>query len=115
MRVLVAHEAEDVRARVRGVLEPLGHEVRDCGDAADALAACTAWDADVALLDGGLTRKDGVSLLSALKGDTDAYRAAVILIVDGEPELEEALTQLRRGAHDFLVGREMAPAATRAS
>ena len=107
MRVLIAHEEEAVRAHARGVLEPLGHDVHDCGDAVAALAACARWQPDVALVDAELCRRDGLALLSAIKGDSAAYRTSVILVLDGEPAIGEAMEEMRRGAHDFLVGPDM--------
>jgi two-component system cell cycle response regulator len=107
MRVLIAHEQPATRAHAREVLEPLGHDVHDCADATDALAACASWDPDVAIVDAELCRRDGLALLSAIKGDSDAYRTAVILMVDGEHAFEDAMDDLRRGAHDFLVGPDV--------
>jgi two-component system, cell cycle response regulator len=107
MRVLIAHEEASVRASARGVLEPLGHDVHDCGDATDALAACAAWEPDVALVDAELCKRDGLALLSAIKSDSAAYRTSVILILDGAPGIDEAMGDLRRGAHDFLVGPDV--------
>jgi two-component system cell cycle response regulator len=107
MRVLIAHEAAAVRAHARGVLEPLGHDVHDCGDAADALAACCAWEPDVALVDAELCRRDGLALLSAIKSDSAAYRTSVVLVLDGEPAIDEAMEDIRRGAHDFIVGPDV--------
>ena len=110
MRILIAHERDDVRAHARQVLEPFGHDVHVCGDAADALSACSRWEPDVALVDADLCRRDGLMLLSAIKGDSAAYRTSVILVLDGEPALDEAMEDLRRGAHDFLVGPDMGAA-----
>jgi two-component system, cell cycle response regulator len=110
MRILIAHEEAGVRAHARAVLEPLGHDVHDCGDAGEALAACSAWDPDVALVDADLCRRDGKALLSAIKSDGEAFRTAVILVLDGEPALDDALEDLRRGAHDFLVGPDLGSA-----
>ena len=107
MRVLIAHEEARCRAHVREVLEPLGHDVHACADAGEALAACASWAPDVALVDAELCRRDGLALLSAIKRDTDAYRTSVVLVLDGEPAIDDAMDDLRRGAHDFLVGPEM--------
>jgi two-component system, cell cycle response regulator len=110
MRVLVAHSDADVQAHARAVLEPLGHRIHVYSDAGEALAACVTLQPDVALLDAYMCRRDGVSLLSAIKGHGEAFQTAVILVFEREPALGEAISDLRRGAHDFLVGPGMSSA-----
>ena len=102
MKVLVAHAKEQARRTVIEVLEPLGHDVHGFSDAEEALAACSYWEPDVTLVDEELCSADGLTLLSAIKADVDAYRTAVIVIVDGDVGLRGAMEELRRGAHDVL-------------
>jgi two-component system cell cycle response regulator len=102
MKVLVAHAKDDARRAVRELLEPLGHDVHDCACAEEALVACADWAPDVTLVDDELCRRDGMALLTAIKSDVDAYRTAVIVIVDGEVGLADAMDEIRRGAHDVL-------------
>ena len=100
MRVVVAHRREGVRRRFRDVLAGAGHEVMEAGDADAAVARCQKWCPDVAVLDVALC-EDG--LLARLKGDTDAYRTAIVLIERPELDLDTAADALRRGVQDFLV------------
>lgn len=100
MRILIAHAAAGYRERARLLLEPLGHEVRDRPDGPSALAACADWAPDVALV------QRSMDLLGAIKGDSDAYGTAVILLCEEEMTLAESLEAMRSGAHDFLVGAE---------
>jgi two-component system, cell cycle response regulator len=51
-----------------------------------------------------LCRADQQELLAALKGDPEAYRSAVVLLERADLDLDTAVSALRRGAQDFLVG-----------
>ncbi|MEA2322639.1 MAG: two-component system, cell cycle response regulator [Solirubrobacteraceae bacterium] len=101
-RVLLAHPRDDARRGMRATLEPLGCVVDEAGGVDDALAAVRAAPHDVVLL-----HRELGDALSAIKGDPDLFRVAVILV--GEPpDVASVLAALERGAHDVL--REDAPA-----
>ena len=102
MRLLVAHPSATLRARVRAVLEPLGDEVLECSCGADALDACRTEGVEAIVADGALARRGTPSLIAQIKTDPDLYRTALVL-VEGEIGLPEAVVELRRGVHDFLV------------
>jgi diguanylate cyclase (GGDEF)-like protein len=100
MRVVVAHGREGERRRFRDVLAQAGHEVMAAGDADAAVALCLEWSPDVAVVE--VTLCNG-GLVARLKGDTDAFRTAIILVERPELDLETAADALRRGVQDFLV------------
>jgi|SRR5215217_5464878 len=100
MRVVVAHGREGERRRLRDVLIRAGHEVMEAADAAGVIALCGDWGPDVAVLDVTLCQE---GLIGRLKGDTYAFRTAIVLIERPELDLDTAADALRRGVQDFLV------------
>jgi diguanylate cyclase (GGDEF)-like protein len=103
MRVVLAHASPGERRRFRAVLESVGHVVDEAASADEAVARCRDAVPDVALVDVELCRQDGESLLHAIKGDAEAYRAAVVLIERPRLDLSAATAALQRGVQDFLV------------
>jgi diguanylate cyclase (GGDEF)-like protein len=99
MRVLLAHALTPKRRRIERVLADAGHAVVAVDDADAALAACREWRPDVAVLHDRLC----AGLVSRIKGDPDAYRTAVVLIVPAGLDAEEAVRGMRDGVQDFLV------------
>lgn len=84
------------------VLEPRGHEVLEVGEASRVDEQCAAWEPEVALLDAEMSRRAGVSLVSAIKSHQHAFSTAVI-VVTRQLDLDYAEQELRAGAHDFLM------------
>ena len=104
MRVVLAHAVEDTRKRFARVLEMVGHSVLVVGDAREAVDRCRELAPDVVILDVALCTDGGErSLLAELKGDAEAYRAAVLLVERADLRLEAAVDALRGGVQDFLV------------
>lgn len=102
MRVLVAHPSQDVRARARGVLAPIGDEVEECADAEATLHACGRAEPDVLLVDEALRCPGGASLIDRIKRDPDLFQIAVVVLADAV-EVDAVVEGLRRGVHDYLV------------
>ena len=103
MQVVLAHADPGALRRFVGVLTHVGHDVRALASAEEAVEACREQPPDVVLVDVELCGGDGQGLLSALKGDPDAYRSAVLLLERRELDLGAAVSALRGGAQDFLV------------
>jgi len=86
------------------VLSQVGHDVQAVTAAADAIEHCRTRPPDVVLVDVALCNDvGGEALLTALKGDPQAYRSAVVLLERPDLDLDAAVTALRRGVQDFLV------------
>jgi two-component system, cell cycle response regulator len=103
VRVLVAHSQARVRRRLREPLEKAGHQILETDTAAGALAACRRESPEVAVVQAGLRAEDGRSALERLKGDTEAFGVAVVLVQPRDVKLDEAVAALRGGAADLLV------------
>lgn len=101
MKVLVAHRSPDVRASVRSALERIEAHVVEVDRAEAALQACLAEEPEVTLVELGMARADGVSLLSAIKCDPDLFRTSLV-VIDSELDPAATLDALSRGAEDVL-------------
>ncbi len=104
MEVVLAHGDPGVRRRFARVLSQVGHDVRTVDAAGDAVERCRQAPPDVVLVDVALCGDaDGEAMLTALKGDPEAYRSAVVLLERSGLDLDAAVSALRRGVQDFLV------------
>ena len=102
MNVVVAHEDPGTSGRFARVLGGIGHSVQLALDPEDVVARARELRADVVIVDVGLCGDEG-ELLGALKGDPEAFRAAVVVVERAGLDLEAAVEALRRGVQDFLV------------
>jgi two-component system cell cycle response regulator len=101
MKVLVAHRSPDVRASLRAALEQIEAHVVEVEEPEAALAACREEEPAVTLIELGMERSDGVSLLPAIKCDPDLFRTSII-VVDSELDPDTTLEALSGGAEDVL-------------
>lgn len=83
----------------RGLREE-GHTVDHLSDGRDALAAASATDFDVMVLDRMLPGLDGLSLLKALRAAQITTPALFLTAMDG---LQDRIEGLRAGGDDYLV------------
>ena len=102
MNVVVAHADPGTRSRFARVRGAIGHTVAEAADPAEVVARAREQRADGVVVDVGLCGDD-CRLVAALKGDPEAYRAAVIVVEHSGLDLEAAVAALRRGVQDFLV------------
>ena len=103
MRVVLAHASDETRRRFERVLTAVGHDVQAVAGADEAVARCRESAPEVVVLDVALSSGNERSLLAELKGDAEAYRAAVVLVERPDLDLEAAVAALRSGVQDFLV------------
>ena len=83
----------------RGLREE-GHTVDHLSDGRDALAAASATEFDVMVLDRMLPGLDGLSLLKALRAAQITTPALFLTAMDG---LQDRIEGLRAGGDDYLV------------
>jgi two-component system cell cycle response regulator len=102
VNVVIAHASSVTRERFSKVLTEAGHAVTVAADASDTLTLTREQAPDVIVLDESLCG-DTAGLLEALKGDPEAYRAAIVLVERPGLNLATAVSALERGVQDFLV------------
>lgn len=100
MRLLIAEDDEVLLDGIYKVLSRLGYTVDtvSSGDQADAALRTNKFD--LAILDLGLPIKDGLEVLSELRGRKDS---TPVLILTARDSLEDRVKGLNVGADDYMV------------
>ena len=100
VRVLLVEDDLMIAEAVRTALTQDGHLAEWVRDGAAAAAALGASRFDVVLLDLGLPRREGLSVLAELRGRGDA---TPVIIVTARDDVASRVAGLDAGADDYLV------------
>ena len=100
MRLLLVEDDADLRGALRGNLRESQFEVDCMSDGQTALDTLLTHDYDLAIIDLGLPKLDGLSLVRTLRRRS---RGLPILIVTARDALHDRVTGLNSGADDYLV------------
>lgn len=100
MRVLVIEDDPVTAESIQAALERSGHEAETIGDGEDGLERARSGTYDVLIVDRMLPRRDGLSIIEALREDGDTTPA---LILSALGEVDDRVEGLRRGGDDYLV------------
>jgi two-component system OmpR family response regulator len=100
MRILVVEDDEIAAEYVRKGLMEAGHVVDLAGDGELGLEMVKAADYDALILDRMLPKRDGLSVLSAMREDGDA---TPVLILSALGEVDHRVEGLRAGGDDYLA------------
>ena len=100
MRLLLVEDDSMIGAAAQQGLRHEGHTVDWVRDGPQADAALTGSDYDLVLLDLGLPRKDGLSLL---RGWRARHLDVPVLIVTARDAVSDRVAGLDAGADDYLV------------
>ncbi|MGC5171440.1 response regulator [Microbacterium sp. DT81.1] len=99
MRVLVADDDEQLVRALRITLSSHGYQVIAAPDGVSAVTTAAETHPDVVLLDLGMPRLDGVGVIQALRGWTNAP----IIVVSGRTGSAEKIQALDAGADDYVT------------
>jgi DNA-binding response OmpR family regulator len=99
MRVLVVEDERKTASFVRKALQAEGFAVDACGNGDDALVALRATPFDAVVLDIMLPGRDGLSVLSQLRGQKNT---TPVLLLSARGEVNERVAGLNAGADDYL-------------
>jgi DNA-binding NtrC family response regulator len=99
-RVLLVEDEEILRIALGNELRRQGYEVRAAADGEEGLSAVQEEAFDIALLDVRLPRRDGLELLRVLR-ERSPETVAIMMTAYGT--VEEAVTAMKLGAHDYLL------------
>jgi len=80
LRILIADDNVDVAASLQMLLEIQGHEVLAAHDGMDAIEKAGKADIDIALLDIGMPRMNGIEAARRLRGMATASNALLVAI-----------------------------------
>lgn len=100
-RILLADDNADMRDYLRRLLEPR-YDVDAVADGDAALGLARLQEYDLILSDVMMPKRDGFSLLNALRGDERTQTIPVILLSARAGE-ESCMEGLEAGADDYLV------------
>jgi DNA-binding response OmpR family regulator len=100
MRCLVVEDDPDIQADLARALEAAGFVVDRAGDGDDAWYRGDVEDYDAAVLDLGLPRLDGLSVLRRWRA---AERAFPVIIVSARGDWTEKVEGIEAGADDYMA------------
>ncbi|MBO3662966.1 response regulator [Microbacterium stercoris] len=99
MKILIADDDPQLIRAMRITLGAHGYDVVSATDGAEAIAVAAQARPDVVLLDLGMPRLDGVEVIQALRGWTDAP----IVVVSGRTGSADKVDALDAGADDYVT------------
>ena len=100
MRILLVEDDRPLGEGIRTALKPEGYTVDWLQDGASALHALSYESFDLAILDLGLPRLDGLEVLKRLRA---AANAVPVLVLTARDATTDRIAGLDAGADDYLV------------
>jgi two-component system, OmpR family, KDP operon response regulator KdpE len=98
-KILVVDDEAPIRALLRVTLTRAGYHVVEAASAREALNGKAIDQPDLILLDLGLPDRDGLDLVTALRGD----RPVPLIVVSAREETEQKVAALDLGADDYVT------------
>ncbi|MDT3345699.1 response regulator transcription factor [Microbacterium aquilitoris] len=99
MRILIADDDPQIVRALRITLSARGYEVFTAADGAQAISAAVDHHPDIFLLDLGMPELDGIEVIHAIRGWSDAP----ILVVSGRTGAADKVDALDAGADDYVT------------
>lgn len=99
MRILIADDDPQIVRALRITLSARGYEVFTASDGSQAIAAAIDHRPDIFLLDLGMPQLDGIEVIHAIRGWSDAP----ILVVSGRTGAADKVDALDAGADDYVT------------
>lgn len=100
MRLLLIEDDAVLRLALKRQLEADGYRVDLAGDGEDGLFQAREYPLDLAIVDLGLPKMNGLTLVKTLRADG---RTLPILILTARGSWQDKVTGLEAGADDYLV------------
>jgi len=99
MRILIVEDDPALRLGIRRALQAEGWQADAVEDGEKALTATRTQKYDAAVLDLGLPRLDGLSVLNTWRNNGEGL---AVLVLTARDEVEDRVNGLNRGADDYL-------------
>jgi two-component system response regulator PhoP len=100
MRVLLIEDDARLREQLKDALKDAGFVVDAAGDGEEGLYYGREYDYDAAVVDLGVPKRDGLSVIQTLRGQG---RDFPILILTARSHWQDKVTGLEAGADDYLT------------
>jgi two-component system OmpR family response regulator len=100
MRVLIVEDDREVAHNIAKMLRECGHVADTAHDGEDGLALAREGAFDVLIVDRMMPRRDGLSMISALREEGDK---TPVLILSALGEVDYRVEGLKAGGDDYLV------------
>lgn len=100
MRLLVVEDDRHLQEQLRALLTNTGYSVDVASDGQEGLYLGTEYEYDLAIIDLGLPKLNGIDLIKALRKDGRRYP---ILILTARDHWQEKVNGLEAGADDYVV------------
>ena len=99
MRLLIIEDDRDAAEYLAKALREVGHVADLAHDGVDGLAMASAGQYDVLIVDRMLPKRDGLAVISALRGEGDE---TPVLILSALGQVDDRVKGLRAGGDDYL-------------
>jgi len=100
MKVLIVEDETAIQEQLKKALNKEGYAVDQAFDGEDGLYFATEYPLDMAIIDIGLPKLNGLDLISKIR---EAGHSFPILILTARSRWQEKVDGLSRGADDYLV------------
>ncbi|MCC5995623.1 MAG: response regulator transcription factor [Oceanicaulis sp.] len=100
MRVLIVEDDREVARNIAKMLRECGHVADTAHDGEDGLELARDGAFDVLIVDRMMPRRDGLSMIAALREDGDK---TPVLILSALGEVDDRVEGLKAGGDDYLV------------
>src|SRR5690242_19173321 len=99
MKVLIADDDPQLLRALRITLGAKGYDILHAADGAEAVSVAVDHHPDLYLLDLGMPQLDGIQVIHAIRGWSDAP----ILVVSGRTSAGDKVDALDAGADDYVT------------
>lgn len=100
MRILIIEDEAPLRQSLKRQLEAEGYRVDEASDGEDGLFQASEYPVDLAIVDLGLPKMNGLTVVEKLRGEG---RTLPILILTARGSWQDKVKGLEAGADDYLV------------
>jgi two-component system response regulator PhoP len=100
MRLLLIEDDTALRQGLKRQLEAEGYRVDEAGDGAEGLFLAQEYPFDLAIVDLGLPKVNGLTIVQRLRAEG---RAMPVLILTARSSWQDKVTGLEAGADDYMV------------
>ncbi|MBC2607160.1 sigma-54-dependent transcriptional regulator [Pelagicoccus albus] len=98
--ILIVDDLESIHEMLEAVIQPIGYETAFATDGEMALQKIREQHFDIILTDINMQPMDGIQLLAQIK---EADPEAIVIMMSGYANIENATNSLKYGAFDFLT------------